>query len=548
MIARCLFPVVFSQSNFLPKCSLASVFYQVTLRIYSKGIFINTMLFSPLAALPKPWVSFTPTVIIAVLLYAVLRMVYNVFFHPLRRFPGPRLRAVSRFPYTFSKIRGDPTRSIKPLHDKYGPVVRTAPDQLSFINSQAWVDIYGPKQSDMRGNVPKDPSMFRRRNGATASLPSAGDEDHRRLRRITAPAFSDKAVALQEQYLQQYTSVFIARLRDLSTPPHDGPVNIVHWINLLTTDIIGELAFGENFGGLQNGALHPWLQSMFTPIKIISLVAELRRSLPFVAQLLSRVTIWWLRSSRTNLTHFAHETVQRRMGMGTERPDLMSYILLHRGNDISDDEIRESAVSFIVAGSETTATLLAGAIYLLSHNRHVLDKITGELRAGFRSASDLKLLPLQQHEYLHAVLQECFRFYPPAPDGLFRRVTSRGAIVAGEMIPPYTNMSVNLWAAGRSERNFHRPEEFIPERWLKSCPPEFANDDRAVLKPFSIGPRDCVGKNLAWAELRIVLANILWHFDFEVLPESEGWMENQKLFFLWEKPPLNVKFIPRKWE
>ncbi|KAI0599184.1 isotrichodermin C-15 hydroxylase [Biscogniauxia sp. FL1348] len=507
---------------------------------------------SPLtaAALPNPWVSFPLAVITAVFLYAGLRVVYNVFFHPLRRFPGPRLMAASRLPFAISKLRGDPTRSVKPLHDTYGPVVRTAPDQLSFITSQAWVDIYGPKQSDMRGNIPKAPNMYRRRNGNTASLPSAGDEDHRRLRRITAPAFSDKAVAQQEEYLQQYTTAFIVRLRGLSsTPPHDdGGVDVVHWLSLLTTDIIGELAFGENFGGLQNGAVHPWLQSLFTPIKAISLVSELRRTFPWVALLLGHFLRWRLQGARKGLMDFSTEAVQRRAGMGTERPDLMSYILPYRGTDISDDEIRESAASLIVAGSETTATLLAGSLYLLGRNPHVLAKMASELRSTFRAPAELRLLPLQQCEYLHAVIQESFRLYPPAPDGLFRQTTSRGAIVAGEAIPPYTNLAVNLWAAGRSESNFHRPEEFIPERWLKACPPEFANDDRAVLKPFSMGPRDCVGKNLAWAELRIVLASVLWHFDFELVPGSEGWMDEQKLFFLWEKPPLYIKFVPRKWE
>ncbi|KAI1487795.1 isotrichodermin C-15 hydroxylase [Biscogniauxia mediterranea] len=506
-------------------------------------------------ALPTPWVSFPLAAITAVFLYAILRVVYNVFFHPLRRFPGPRLMAASRLPYALSKLRGDPTRSVKPLHDKYGPVVRTAPGQLSFITSQAWVDIYGPKQSDMRGNIPKAPSMYRKRNGNAASLATAGDEDHRRLRRITAPAFSDKAIAQQEEYLQQYTSAFVARLRALSSlsssssPPH--VVDVVHWLNLLTTDIIGELAFGENFGGLQNGAVHPWLRSVFASIKTITLVAELRRAFPWVAQLLLGPALRWrVRGAREQLVGFADEAVRRRLAMGadTQRPDLMSYMLPHRGRDISDDEIREAAVGLIVAGSETTATLLAGALYLLCRHPHVLAEAQRALRAEFRDPADLRLRALQHCEYLHAVVQESFRLYPPAPDGLVRRTTRRGAVVAGEAIPPHTYLAVNLWAAGRSETNFHRPGEFVPERWLKSCPPEFADDDRAVLKPFSMGPRDCVGKNLAWAEIRIVLANILWHFDMELLPESEGWMDGQRLFFLWEKPPLHIKFVPRKWE
>ncbi|KAI1505692.1 isotrichodermin C-15 hydroxylase [Biscogniauxia marginata] len=505
------------------------------------------MLSSPLIPLSNPWTTVPLIVVTATILYVCLRTVYNVFFHPLRKFPGPLSRAASRLPFTVSMFRGDPTRSVKLLHDKYGPVVRTAPDQLSFITTQAWLDIYGPKQSEMRGNMLKDILFYGKSRKAAASLPTANDADHRRLRRLQAPAFSEKAVSLQEEYLQQYTAMFISRLRDLSSPPHDGAVDVVHWLNLLTTDIIGELAFGENFGGLQKGEVHPWLGTVFGPIKMGTLMRETRRLSPWLAKLIRPILlVGLLRGSRQDLLNFASEAVQRRMGMGIDRPDLMSYILMHRGQGvISDEEIGEAAPVFIAAGSETTATFLAGSLYLLCRNPHILQKIREELCSEFRSASELTILRLQHQEYLHAVIQESFRLYPPVPDGLFRRTTAAGAIVAGEVIPPGTNLMVNLWAANRSERNFHRPEEFIPERWLKSCPPEFSGDDRAVLKPFSTGPRDCIGKTLALAEIRVVLANILWHFDLELLPESEGWMEEQKIFFLWEKPSLKLKLIPR---
>ncbi|KND86513.1 Averantin hydroxylase [Tolypocladium ophioglossoides CBS 100239] len=112
------------------------------------------------------------------------------------------------------------------------------------------------------------------------------------------------------------------------------------------------------------------------------------------------------------------------------------------------------------------------------------------IRSDVASNSDLTLRNLKGHEYLNAVLQEALRLYPPAPDSLFRR---KPAVVAGELIPSNTSLTMNLWAANRSSRNFHRPEEFLPERWLKDCA-EFSSDDRAVAKPFSFGPRDCIGQ------------------------------------------------------
>lgn len=123
-----------------------------------------------------------------------------------------------------------------------------------------------------------------------------------------------------------------------------------------------------------------------------------------------------------------------------------------------------------------------------------MKRLTSGIRASFPKETDLNLVNLQRHEYLTAVLQEGLRLYPPAPDSLFRRTPSSGSVVAGEVIPPYTSVTINLWAANRSHLNFYRPNEFIPERWVKQSSPEFDADDKKVLKPFSIGPRDCLGQ------------------------------------------------------
>ena len=101
----------------------------------------------------------------------------------------------------------------------------------------------------------------------------ADDENHRRLRRISAPGFSEKSVALQEDYLERHTTLSISRVREESS--REGKVDFVYWINALTTDIIGELAFGQSFGGLESGKTHPWLHAVFGGIKIGFLVGEL---------------------------------------------------------------------------------------------------------------------------------------------------------------------------------------------------------------------------------------------------------------------------------
>lgn len=121
--------------------------------------------------------------------------------------------------------------------------------------------------------------------------------------------------------------------------------------------------------------------------------------------------------------------------------------------------------------------------------------------------------------------------------------------------------------------NFTRPHEFLPERWLNPDDSEFAGDRRSVLQPFSVGPRSCTGKeyvsaiivlgfglffykrfaglttflanpSLAWAELRMFLAKVIWHFDVALCAESENWIVGQKTYISYQKDPMRCKFTP----
>lgn len=95
-------------------------------------------------------------------------------------------------------------------------------------------------------------------------------------------------------------------------------------------------------------------------------------------------------------------------------------------------------------------------------------------------------------------------------------------------------------ASNRMEWNFHRPDDFVPERWLPSMDPksEFAGDDRAACQPFSLGTRNCIGKNLAYAEMRLILAKLLYHFDISSAADgTEGdWFDQKSWAIRWKKP------------
>lgn len=107
-------------------------------------------------------------------------------------------------------------------------------------------------------------------------------------------------------------------------------------------------------------------------------------------------------------------------------------------------------------------------------------------------------------------------------------------------------MAVQQYAACRSPANFHRPDEFLPQRWLGHA--EFSEDRREVSQPFSVGPRNCIGRQLAYAEVRLILARLLWKFELQLDPVYTGgrdWLREQHVWILWDKKPLPVRLQVR---
>ncbi|KAL8961495.1 MAG: hypothetical protein Q9193_001954 [Seirophora villosa] len=195
------------------------------------------------------------------------------------------------------------------------------------------------------------------------------------------------------------------------------------------------------------------------------------------------------------------------------------------------DEIKGTSRVFLVAGAETTATLLGGATYILLRNPSMMHRAQSEVRGTFKNADDITLRAVSTPgllPYLNAVLQESLRCRPPVP-GTFPRKTSVG---------------VHQWSTYRSSANFASPDTFDPERFLPSPPEKYRNDNVAALQPFSVGPRGCIGKSLAYFEMRSILARMLWHFEIQLEEESRDWADHNE-YVLWDKPPLWVRLQHR---
>ena len=359
-----------------------------------------------------------------------------MFLHPLSSYPGPKLWASFRFPYVYTQLKGFLPQRIKLFHEQYGPVVRIAPNELSYIAPAAWKDIYGFNAGQPQ--LPKDLSMFPpKQESAAPSIIIANDADHSRLRRLLSHAFSVKALKEQEPIVASYVDLLIQRLKENAAQPQD----MVSWYNWTTSDIIGDLTFGEPFFGLRDQRWHPWMRIITEGLQAGVAISAVRRyRLGFAVNFLMQKRI---RGIYDQLSDYAKEKVKSRLECGTDRPDIMSYITRNdkKGREMSRLEIESSARSLVLAGSETTAGLLAGATYYLCMNPQILARVTTEVRDAFDSDQDMTLDAVNKLDYLLATLNESLRLYPPAASAP-PRIAVNGQIIAGRWVPP--GVSINL--------------------------------------------------------------------------------------------------------
>ena len=167
----------------------------------------------------------------------------------------------------------------------------------------------------------------------------------------------------------------------------------------------------------------------------------------------------------------------------------MTKIIAEREkNGTSLQELTAQAGMLVRAGSETTATAMSGLTYYLCSNPRVYGKLAREIRETFSSYDQINGQSTGSLPYLSAVVDEGLRLYPPIAMGLPR--VSPGETVDGIFVPQGAIVYVSSWAATHSEKNFRRPFEFIPERWIGSeC-----SDEKSASQPFSLGARGCLGR------------------------------------------------------
>ncbi|KAF2740901.1 cytochrome P450, partial [Polyplosphaeria fusca] len=389
--------------------------------------------------------------------------------YPLSRFPGPWLAAYTNIPYSYWFLKGRQPFVMLALHEKYGPVVRTAPNELSFNTPESWKDIYGHRsgrKTFTKGDF-YDGAAFA---DTVRSIVNTKDPvEHGKMRRHLAHAFSDRALTEQQVLITETIDLLIEKLEEHGDSKEG--VNLQRWLNMAAFDLVGSLAFGKSFETLQNGSRLLGGRHRTATFNLQSL-----RLLPFL-------------------------DVKRRyprLGQPSDRPDFLTR-LIERGesNEVQDIQLAAHSADLIIAGSDSSNTALSTARLSLCQHRYyllrepgLLERAAREVRGRFSTYSEINFAATSNIPLIKAILLESLRIYPPLPLGLPRVVPDGGEVVNGQYIPARTLVSTNPLAATMSEKYFKDPWKFRPERLMGHN----AVDVLGASQPFSTGPRGCIGQ------------------------------------------------------
>ncbi|EKM52101.1 uncharacterized protein PHACADRAFT_262568 [Phanerochaete carnosa HHB-10118-sp] len=460
--------------------------------------------------------------------------------HPLYQYPGPLPAKITQWWHVWQVYKGKRHLYIQRMHERYGDIVRIGPNDVSIRDVSCITPVLGAQ------GMPKS-DMFYGRNMWPERPPLIGYRDpveHMHRRKPWNRAFSNASVKEFEPVIQHRVQQLVEALGD-----RQGQVlDLAEWLSFFTYDFMSDIMFGGWTEMIRDGVDKDGLWDLLhRGLRIGALWGEVPWT-SYYAKKFSK-----LGEDNKKMRAMALARSEQRYASGSMSKDLFYYLSNEDGTD-KESPPREIVVGdgllAVIAGSDTTATVLANTMYELLRHPKVYKRLQAEVDKFYPPGEDsLNPRHLKDMDYLEAVTNEGLRLYPAVPSGSSRapEVGKGGKVVGPYYIPEGTHTRIHSWSVHRDARNFSYPEKFWPERWLiaegiepASAGEEIAHDPNAFM-PFSFGPYNCVGKNIALAEIRQLLCHFMQkldvHFADGTSPEQyEHAAEDMFIFVVGELP------------
>jgi len=419
--------------------------------------------------------------------------------------PGPR----SRIPFRYLRtLQRDPIPFFTKLASDYGDASQfhVGPQQIFFFNHP---DLIRELLVTQHRSFHKSRVLQRSKIIFGEGLLTSEEEVHRRQRRLVQPAFHRERIA-------RYAEVMIARAARLGW--RDGDVlDVHHEMMRLTLSVVAKALFDAEVDREADeiGAALTSLVDLFPTL--MNPIANLLRKLPLPQTMR-------FRRSLERLDKTVYAIIDKRRKSGEDRGDLLSMLLMAvdeegDGGGMTDQQLRDEAMTLFLAGHETTANALAWTWYLLSLNPEAADAMHRELATvlGDRlpTPADYARLP-----YTEMIVAESMRMFPPA--WAVSRLAIEDAMIGEWLVPRGAVVVAAQAVTHRDARWFPDPDRFDP---LRFTPEAKASRPKLSYFPFGAGPRICIGEGFAWMEAVLIVATIAqrWKLDLvsrDVTPQA----------------------------
>ncbi|KAK2749200.1 hypothetical protein FQN57_006815 [Myotisia sp. PD_48] len=370
--------------------------------------------------------------------------------------------------------------------------------------------------------------------------------EHGRKRRLISQGLGDSALRASESTITTTIDKFLHVLAGADYAggeAYKGDANVKEWgpsknmaetCNFLTFDVFSDLLLGKTFGML-NSSLNRYI---IRGVESSSRRAGIFLQMPsltkiYADMLLFRDTHVW----RGRFFQTVVDISTERLAIKDGRNDIFQLIQDAKdpetGQALPLDELVSECTLLIVAGSDTSSTALAATFFYLAKYPAAYQKLATEVRAAFGSKDSIKGgQTLNSCVYLRACIDEAMRLSPSVGGALWREAQTGGAIVDGVPIPAGYDVGTGQYAVHHNEAYYPRAFEYQPERWIAQdgVTQEMVDRAKSAFCPFSLGPRGCPGKSLAYLEISITIARAIWLYDFTFTNPADAKLREFELY------------------
>ncbi|KAH8650645.1 cytochrome P450 monooxygenase [Tricladium varicosporioides] len=484
-------------------------------------------------------------------IYIIGVSVHRLFFSQYAKFPGPKVAGLTYgYMFYYDAIAGDGEyiHKIKKLHEEYdSPIIRISPHEL-HVNDPDFYDVL----FSSNGRRDKPPTWSHAFSNIESVFGTISHDSHRQRRAAVAPFFSPASIRKIDGLIQDKISRLINIFRQYQ---QDGkPVRLRPAFSALTSDIISEYCFGvdenyteaENFNAMVLEATDRLTDRMHITVQVQWLPRLLEKLPQKLVETIFGEGMATMNQLKNHCIAKIKETIATRGDYQTiKHRTIFTEILDSKALPEKDKTVKrlsQEAQLLLVAGTVTTANTLSSAVVYLLLNPEKFRLLMEELEEALPNLNEpVKMRELEQLPYLHGVVQESLRLVNGVSYRLVRSAPTETLMLGKWKIPPNTAVSIHAPLIHLSPSIFPQPLSFIPERWLPASTPNVMPGNPAYLMPFSRGSRNCVGKELANAEIYITLAIFLRTFA-RLERDKDGKVVGVKGLGLFETEEQDVVF------